>query len=172
MKKFLTSAAVLMLALFPASAHAVSQFLISRTSASVIYIDPGETPPLFGHYAAYAITNATGAALRTQTGSATDLARLLVVFLTTHFFLDAATLDQLSEATDGLLNRFTITHVQLDHNSSFEFFQNEIYRKNSTALMNTSDAYPPNIVPYNAPCRGNCYDIGYFNYQSANKAHT
>ena len=55
-----------------------------------------------------------------QAGAATGFAWLFVVFATTHFLLDAATLDQLPKTANGLLDRLTIPNIQLNHRSPFE----------------------------------------------------
>jgi hypothetical protein len=52
---------------------------------------------------------AARAALGTQTGSALDLAGLLVEFANPHFFLDTASLDELAKTANGLLSRFLVT---------------------------------------------------------------
>jgi hypothetical protein len=61
---------------------------------------------------------AAGAAFGTQAGAPFDLAGLLVVFPSSHFFLDAAPLDQLAETAHSFLNRFFVAHDQLNHYSS------------------------------------------------------
>ena len=55
------------------------------------------------------------AAFCPQTGPALDFAGLFVEFADPHFFLDAAALDELPEAADGLLGRLLITQSQLNH---------------------------------------------------------
>lgn len=58
---------------------------------------------------------AAGAALCAKAGSTLGFARLLVEFPDPDFFLDAATLDQLSKPPDGFLSRLLITQSQFDH---------------------------------------------------------
>ena len=60
---------------------------------------------------AFAARSAFGA----EASSALDLAGLLVEFANPHFFLDTASLDELTEAADGLLGRFLVTESQLNH---------------------------------------------------------
>jgi len=62
---------------------------------------------------------AAGAALGAQPGAAASLAGLFVVFFASHLLLDSTAFDQFSETTNGLLNRFAVPNVQLNHNSSF-----------------------------------------------------
>jgi hypothetical protein len=62
---------------------------------------------------------AAGAALGTQAGAASGFAWLFVILAPSHLFLDAASLDQFSEAADCLLDRLAIPNVQLDHGPSF-----------------------------------------------------
>lgn len=52
------------------------------------------------------IAKTTGTTFRAQTDPTINLARLLVEFATTHFLLNAATLDELTETTNGVLNGF------------------------------------------------------------------
>jgi hypothetical protein len=61
---------------------------------------------------------AAGAALGAKACPTLDFARLLVEFANPHFFLDAASLDQLSKTADSLLGRFLVTQRQLDHTLS------------------------------------------------------
>jgi hypothetical protein len=58
---------------------------------------------------------AAGAALSSQAGAALDFAGLLVELANPHLFLDPASLDELSEAANGLLGRFFVTQCQLNH---------------------------------------------------------
>jgi hypothetical protein len=53
-------------------------------------------------------TLAACTALGTQTGTALDLAGLLVEFAHPHFLLDTASLDQLAKTANGFLGRFLI----------------------------------------------------------------
>ena len=53
------------------------------------------------------------AALSSQTRAALDFAGLFVEFANPHFFLDAAALDELPEAADGLLGRLLFAKCQL-----------------------------------------------------------
>lgn len=55
------------------------------------------------------------AALSAKAGAAFGLARLFVEFPHSDFFLDAATLNQLSKPPDSLLGRLFVTQSQLDH---------------------------------------------------------
>jgi hypothetical protein len=71
---------------------------------------------LADHGAQYA---AAGATFGAKAGATAGLARLLVILFATHFLLDTAALNQLTEPTDGLLNRLTVPNVQLNHKSSF-----------------------------------------------------
>ena len=60
-------------------------------------------------------SHAAGSTFCPETSAATNLARLLVILFATHLFLDAATLDQLTETANGFLDRLTITNGQLNH---------------------------------------------------------
>jgi hypothetical protein len=57
---------------------------------------------------------ATGAALGAKARPATCLAGLFVELANPHFFLDAASLYELSEAADGLLGRLLFAKRQFD----------------------------------------------------------
>jgi hypothetical protein len=59
-----------------------------------------------------------GATFRSEAGTTFDLARFLVIFSAPHFFLDAATFHEFSEAADGFLDRLFVTNDQSDHYSS------------------------------------------------------
>ena len=82
-------------------------------------VDWGD-PPWIGSRQARGLDDLAraGAAFSTQTGTAASLARLFIIFAAAHFFLNPATLDEFTKATDGFLNRFFFSHVQLNHNDS------------------------------------------------------
>ena len=61
---------------------------------------------------------AAGAALGAQTGPTLRFTRLLIELAHSHFFLDPASLDQFTEAADGLLGRFSVSKRKFDHNDS------------------------------------------------------
>jgi hypothetical protein len=59
-----------------------------------------------------------GATFGSQAGAAFDFAGLFVVFPSSHFFLDAASLNQFAKTANCFLNRFFVAHDQLNHYSS------------------------------------------------------
>ena len=64
------------------------------------------------------------AALGSQACPTLDFAGLFVEFADPHFFLDAAALDELPKAADGLLGRLFITQSQLNHILSWKLGDN------------------------------------------------
>lgn len=66
---------------------------------------------------------AAGASLGAEACAAAGFTGLFVVFFATHLLFDTASFDQFSEATNRLLDRFPLPHVQLNHNSSFRYDQ-------------------------------------------------
>jgi len=62
---------------------------------------------------------AASAALGAETRAALDFAGLFVELADPHFILDAASLDELTEAADGLLSRFFIAQRQFNHRASW-----------------------------------------------------
>lgn len=59
------------------------------------------------------------AALSAEPGTAICLAWFLIEFASSHFLLNATSLDQFSETADRLLDAFTISYNQLNHTCSF-----------------------------------------------------
>jgi hypothetical protein len=51
----------------------------------------------------------------TATSSTIGIARLFVVFATTHFLLDSSVLDELPKSLDRVLNLLPVSKSQLDH---------------------------------------------------------
>jgi hypothetical protein len=56
-----------------------------------------------------------GTALRSAARTAALVAGLLVIFPSSHFFLDAGMFNELSEPLDGIRDRFMFSQAQFDH---------------------------------------------------------
>ena len=56
-----------------------------------------------------------GAAFGAEAGAALRFARLFEELAATHFFFDAAALDQFTEAANRFLNAFPLADSELDH---------------------------------------------------------
>lgn len=57
----------------------------------------------------------SSSSFRTKASAAVECTRLLVELTATHFLFDATSFDQLSEATDCLLNTLTVSNNKLYH---------------------------------------------------------
>src|SRR5262249_54002190 len=84
---------------------------------------PDLRPPLLRSARSHSTTRhlaiAEAAAFGAQARSAAGFAGLFVIFATTHFFLDAASLHQFAEPANCFLNGLPIANVQLNHRCSF-----------------------------------------------------